>query len=90
MKYDTEAIDAVVARLERAELPRMMWIKSDDFVVSYEKETASYPCQFCGRKIERSLKYANRKFTCLDCKRERQRAYDNSPTRIAKRKANRK
>lgn len=90
MTYDTAAIKELTRKIERFELPRAYSVSMEDFVVSREKGHGWFPCQYCGSVIERTLQYANRKFTCLSCKTTRQHEYDNRPDRIARRKETRK
>jgi hypothetical protein len=86
MEYDKEAIEDLTQRIARFELPRSFSVSMDEYVISREKGHAWYPCQYCGSMIERTLQYANRKFTCYRCRKERQKKYDNSPVQVQKRK----
>lgn len=90
MKYDTEALEELTQRVARFELPRMSNISMEEYVTSRDKGSAWYPCQYCGAQIERTLQYANRKFTCYQCRKDHQKKYDNSPVQIQKRKETRK
>lgn len=82
MNYDTERIEELARQIARFELPRVSSVETKEFVTSYEKKLAWYTCHYCGTAIQRSLQYANRTFTCYDCRRENQRKYDNTLRRV--------
>ena len=58
-----------------------------ELVLSHPIEYMWVKCSSCGAEIERVKTFANRQFTCYDCKRERRKKYDAQPKQKEARRA---